>query len=179
MSFFSIIQKKGSKPIPPAPDSIRKEITYSAPSRNRTSNAIHSQPKSIQPRSITGSQKVTKVRTSGFWSKNSPRRKPPTQNRLVSDSDTQESDTGSAVPAKRAKVTHDSRTSKKRELRCKIAFSEDDDGVFPMVHAANIASLDKPPRYRLAFPQNADYHAITLQYPSASQQEKYGNVFVL
>ncbi|KAL8722944.1 MAG: hypothetical protein Q9225_000636 [Loekoesia sp. 1 TL-2023] len=173
MSFFSLIQKKGSKPIPPAPDSIRKETIHSAPSRKRTSNAIHSQPKPTPPRSIDGSRKVIKVRTNGFLSKNPLRRKPSTQNRLVSDSDSQESDTGSAVPAKRAKVTVNSRTSRKRELRCKIAFSEDDDGVFPMVHAADIASLDKPPKYRLAFPQNADCHAITLQYPSASQQEKY------
>lgn len=91
----------------------------------------------------------------------------------MSDSDSQESDSGFEVPAKRTKLTPDTRISQRRELRCKIAFSEDDDGVFPMVHAADIASLNKLPKYRLSFPENPEYHTITLQYPSASQQEKF------
>ncbi|KAL8944725.1 MAG: hypothetical protein Q9216_000294 [Gyalolechia sp. 2 TL-2023] len=173
MSFFNLIQKKGSKPIPPAPESIRKEIVYGASTIKRTSSPNFAQPKPRPLRPIGGPRKVTKVRTSVSLSKTSQRRKPSTQTRLVSDSDSQSSDDGVEVPAKRVKLTHGNRTSRKRELRCKIAFSEDGNGVFPMVHAADFASLDKLPKYRLAFPEDSEFHAVALQYPSASQQEKF------
>ncbi|KAI4192521.1 MAG: hypothetical protein LQ346_004263 [Caloplaca aetnensis] len=42
-----------------------------------------------------------------------------------------------------------------------------------MVHAGDIASLEKLPRYTHAFPQDAGRFKIKLQYPSASQQEIY------
>lgn len=174
MSFFNLIQKKGSKPIPPAPDSIRKEIVSAT---KRTSSPNFPQPKPTPTRSLAGSRKASKDRKSVSLSRNSQRRKPSAQTRLVSDSDSQESDNGSEVPAKRTKLTPDTRNTQRRQLRCKIAFSEEDDGVFPMVHAADIASLDKLPKYRLSFPENADCHTTSLQYPSASQQEKYSSSF--
>ena len=178
MSFFNLIQKKGSKPIPPAPESISKEKIYGAPTAKRTLNADVSRPKRTLPSTIAGGRKANKVRTNGSLSRNSHKSKQSTPTRLVSDSDSQESDAGSEVQAKRARLTPDNRTVQRRAVRCQIAFSEDDDGIFPTVHAADIASLEKPPKYRLAFPQNDDIYSITLQYPSASQQERYGNDLV-
>ncbi|KAL8825419.1 MAG: hypothetical protein Q9170_007799 [Blastenia crenularia] len=170
MSFFNTIQKKGSKPIPPTPDSIRRDIVQGAQPVKRTLNARHLQFKPKPPRPTARSQKI---RTKGHSRKNPQRRKPSTHIRLVSDSESQESDTGSEVQTKRTKTTHQSQSSRRRELRCKIAFSEEDDGIFTMIHAVDIASLDKPPKYRPAFLQDAERYAVALQYPSASQQEKY------
>ena len=42
-----------------------------------------------------------------------------------------------------------------------------------MVHAANIASLSKLAKYKAAFPGHVEVVEVQLQYPSASQREKY------
>ncbi|KAL9599749.1 MAG: hypothetical protein Q9219_003632 [cf. Caloplaca sp. 3 TL-2023] len=173
MSFFSLIQKKGSKPIPPAPDSIRKEIVHNTATVRQSVNTRPPNFKSSTPPSRPGSRLSTKTTTNGSRSKNPQKRKPSAQARLLSDSDSQDSDTGSEVPQKRAKPTPEPRSFGGRQFRSNVAFSEDDSGIFPMVHAVDIACLNKPPKYKLAFSQNAECCDVSLQYPSASQQERF------
>lgn len=61
----------------------------------------------------------------------------------------------------------------KRQIRSSKAFLEDNSGAFSMVHAADVASLSKPAKYKAAFPNDPQVIQIHLQYPSASQCERY------
>ncbi|KAL8760219.1 MAG: hypothetical protein Q9199_000242 [Rusavskia elegans] len=176
MSFFSLIQKKGSKPIPPAPNSIRKELVHSSANAKKTSFLKIARPNPAIPGSRRTRQKATKDRDRPTTSDHVRKRKKSQQIRLVSDSDSGESDTPAEAPKKRTKVINGAPKSMKRQLRSVTAFSEDDHGIFPMVHASDIAALDKHTKYRLAFPQQGDQQAVQLQYPSASQQETFNLV---
>ena len=61
----------------------------------------------------------------------------------------------------------------KRCIRSQQAFSSDSDSSFEIVHAANIASFAKPKDYLPAFPNYPESREVLLQYPSASQKERY------
>jgi H3 lysine-79-specific histone-lysine N-methyltransferase len=64
----------------------------------------------------------------------------------------------------------------KRKLRSKRAFSHDDHGDFPMIHAADVASPVRKPK----LPDlQADKVTVELKYPSASQRERYGEAHAL
>ncbi|KAL8739156.1 MAG: hypothetical protein Q9181_000185 [Wetmoreana brouardii] len=173
MSYFNLIQKKGSKPIPPAPNSIRKETVYSVPTVKSSSTPSTFRPKPALPKAKAGAPKAGRLRTNGSLQKSARRRKQSPQTRLLSDSDSGESDTATETPRKRVKVVNETWPSVKRQLLCSVAFSDDDCGKFAMVHAADIASLDKTSKYRHAFPQELGNHVVKLQYPSASQQETF------
>lgn len=58
----------------------------------------------------------------------------------------------------------------KRKLRSKRAFSQDDHGSFPMIHAADVAS---PVRKSKLPDLQTDKVTVDLKYPSASQRERY------
>lgn len=174
MNYFKLIHKKGSNPIPPAPDSIRREVVQSASVVRRTPHSNTLRPKPALPSIQDKGRKAERAQTNGSRSEHARRRKQSSQPRLVSDSDSQGSNSGSELPTKRKKVAHKDRRPKRHGLRSETAFFEGDIGIFPMVHAGDIASLDKLPRYTSAFSQNAERFAIKLQYPSASQQEMYG-----
>ncbi|KAL8785504.1 MAG: hypothetical protein Q9213_003330 [Squamulea squamosa] len=175
MSFFSLIQKKGSKPIPPAPNSIRKEVVHSSTNR-KTAFLNNSHPSPVLPASRRKGQIANKDRAKTTVEQHLRKRKQPQQSRLVSDSESEESNISTEVPKKRLRLNNGARTSMKRQLRSVTAFSEGEDGIFPMVHASDIAALDKPTKYRHAFPQHFGSEAIQLQYPSASQQETFNLV---
>ena len=103
-----------------------------------------------------------------------PRKRPAsTPQRLESDSDGDVSDQDLGNARKRARRISDVEPDLKRRIRSRKAFSEDDGGIFPMVHAADFASLNKPTKYRAAFPDDPQAIRIHLQYPSASQCERY------
>lgn len=174
MSYFKLIHKKGSDPIPPAPDSIRREVVQSASVVRRTPHSNSFRPKSALPSVQDRGRKAKTVQANGSRYEHARRRKYSSQLRLVSDSDSQESTSGSELPIKRNKVVREDRRPKRHGLRSESAFSEGDTNIFPMVHAGDIASLEKLPRYTHAFPQDAGRFKIKLQYPSASQQEMYG-----
>ncbi|KAL8683767.1 MAG: hypothetical protein Q9186_000253 [Xanthomendoza sp. 1 TL-2023] len=171
MSFFSQPQIKGSKPIPPAPTSIRKEVVRSISSAKKTPFLANSRPNPVVPRAKRRGQKVIESRTRDTVQKNSRKRTKSEHTPLLSDSDSPKSDTATEAPRKRAKVVNDEQTLEKRQLRSNAAFSEDDVRSFPMIHAVEVATIDKPTEYRLAFPQEVEQHTVRLQYPSASQQE--------
>lgn len=61
----------------------------------------------------------------------------------------------------------------KRHIRSRKAFSDEDGGKFSMIHASEIATLSKPTEYKPAFPKDPEATEVHLQYPSASQREKY------
>ena len=103
-----------------------------------------------------------------------PRKRPAsTLQRLESDSDDDVSDQDLGNARKRARRISDLEPDMRRQIRSRKAFSEDDDGVFPMVHAADVASLSKPTKYKIAFPSHSQIIRTQLQYPSASQSERY------
>ncbi|CAL8574544.1 Nucleosomal histone H3-Lys79 methylase [Xanthoria parietina] len=176
MSFFNLIQKKGSKPIPPAPNSIRKEIVHSSSNAKKTSFLNFHRPNSAPPVSKGLGQRVTKDRNRPTATDHVRKRKKSQHTRLLSDSDSAESETPAETPRKRSKLVNGARKPMKRKLRSVAAFSEDDHGLFPMVHASDIAALDKPTKYRCAFPQQETQQGVQLQYPSASQQETFNLV---
>ena len=89
------------------------------------------------------------------------------------DEDGDVSDEDLSMSAKRVKKHGGVEKDTNRQIRSKKAFSEEDGGVFPMIHASTIASLDGATKYKRAFPGYPDILDISLQYPSASQQEKY------
>ncbi|KAL8768925.1 MAG: hypothetical protein Q9209_004980 [Squamulea sp. 1 TL-2023] len=155
MSFFSLIQRKGSKPIPPAPNSIRKEVVHSSTTK-KTLVLNNPHPRPVLPASRRKGQVVIKDRTKTTVEQQLRKRKQPQQSRLVSDSDSEESDFSTEVPKKRPKLNNGARTSTRRQLRSVTAFSEGEDGIFPMVHASDIAALDKPINFNLVEPLQSD-----------------------
>jgi H3 lysine-79-specific histone-lysine N-methyltransferase len=98
------------------------------------------------------------------------RQKSPTQQRLDTDSEddgaTEELE-GTSYKRQKTSRTIDS----KRHLRSRRAFSEADGGVFEMIHAADISSVSKKPK--LAITLSAENVTVELQYPSASQRERF------
>lgn len=174
MSFFKLLQKKGSNPIPPAPDSVRRETVHGAPPLRRIPQPNTSRPKSNLPSLQAGVRKVGRAQTDGTRRGHTIRRKHSSQPRLQSDSGSQGSDVELETRVKRKKLAHEDHRPQRNDLRSGTAFAEDDSGELPMVHAAHIASVDKAPKYRPAFPQAVDCSTVMLQYPSASPRETYG-----
>lgn len=170
MSLFNFIQKRGSKPIPPAPGSIRREIIQNPSARARASHSITPNSKSPSPSIQDRVRKVGEAQTNGVR-----KRKRPSQTRLISDSDGSNSDASSDLRVTRQRVDHEDKRPRSRNLRRQIDALQDGNHSFPMVHAAHIASVDRRSRYRLAFPQNTGGPSLELQYPSAPDGEMYGN----
>ena len=86
--------------------------------------------------------------------------------------DESDAEVSPTIPKKKRKQEEDYEPDLKRQIRSRKAFSEDDSGVFPMVHAASIPSLDKNTKYIPLLAGTSESTEISLQYPSASQQEK-------
>ena len=74
---------------------------------------------------------------------------------------------------KRARRNSKVESDPKRFICSRQAFSEQDGGKFEMVHAADIIRLSKPKDYKPAFPSHLESTEVFLQYPSASQRERY------
>lgn len=91
----------------------------------------------------------------------------------MSDSDDDVSDQDLGAAKKRARRASNVEPDPNRHIRSRRAFSDAEAGKFPMVHASAIASLSKPTKYKPAFPNDPQAIEICLQYPSASQREKY------
>lgn len=171
MNFFSLIQKKGTKPIPPAPSSVRKEVVYGLPTPKTITKSKLIRPYSAPPALRKNVSKADRPRETTPLHKNGRRRKQTGQARLLSDSES--SDAATDLPRKRLKVVGRKRSSEKRQLRCISAFTQADSVASPLVHAADIASLEKGSKYKLAFPQDPQHHLVKLRYPSASQHEMF------
>jgi H3 lysine-79-specific histone-lysine N-methyltransferase len=59
----------------------------------------------------------------------------------------------------------------KRRLRSRRAFSEADGRIFEMIHAADISSATKKSKLAVTVP--VEHVTVELQYPSASQRERF------
>ncbi|TAQ85099.1 hypothetical protein B7494_g6578 [Chlorociboria aeruginascens] len=99
------------------------------------------------------------------------RQKSPAQRPMQSDSS--DDDEGPDIPEKRQKAGRS--VDLKRKLRSKEAFSEEDGGVFEMIHAADIAMDEK--KSKIAIGTLVNRVTVNLQYPSASQRERYNLAF--
>ena len=100
------------------------------------------------------------------------RQKSPAQQRIQSDSDDDDSVGTPASfdePSKRHKPSTD--VDLKRELCYKHEVSEDDGGVFPMIHAADIASTTRKSKKVTTIEEKNV--TVELQYPGGSRRERY------
>ena len=174
MGFFDSIQKPGFTAAKGKNVHIKQEIVKTA--LNPAGTFIPFPPYSSK-RSLSGKQiKKLNTQTAKPSSKSraqSYRKRPAsTSQRLESDSDDDVSGQDPGDARKRARRICSVKPDFKREIRSRKAFSEDDSGVFPMVHAADVASLSKPTKYKAAFPNYPEIIQINLQYPSACQSER-------
>ena len=100
-------------------------------------------------------------------------RKRPVDEAQVWEDDGDVSDEDLSASTKRVRKDGSIEKDLNRQIRSVKAFSEDDGGKFYMMHGSSIASLDTPNKYKRAFPDYPDILETSLQYPSASQREKY------
>ncbi|KAL6721574.1 Nucleosomal histone H3-Lys79 methylase [Lecanora helva] len=175
VGFFQSIQKHGFTAAKGTNSRIHQEITRTPSPQTPINPYKHNQALSAKkvPEKPNGSRKPSPL----------PKEQPPRkrrvatpQQRLESDSD----DDGDAQDLegdrKRARRHSDAEPDVKRKIRSRKAFSNEDGGRFDMVHAADIASLDKSAEFKPAFPSDPLATKICLQYPSASQPERYALV---
>ena len=174
MGFFDHIQKKGSTAIKAQPAQVRKERVLTPGRTRKTQNStlpLLPRAKPKVPNAKRG--KNSAHQTSKPRAQSSRKRASSAQARLESDSDESSTDGALQDSRKRVRQSTDVEVDTKRQVRCLKAFSNEDGGLFPMVRAADIASLSKPIKYRAAFPEFPQAKEIFLQYPSASQRERF------
>ena len=175
MGFFDSIQKPGFTAAKGKNVHIKQEIVKTAMNPQKTfvpfpqqSNRRSLPEKNAQKLNHQSAKPSPKSRAQN------PRKRPAsTPQPLQSDSDDDVSEQDLGDGRKRARRTSDVQPDLKRQIRSSKAFLEDDGGVSPMVHAADIASLSKPTKYKAAFPNDTQLIQVHLQYPSASQSERY------
>ena len=175
MGFFDSIQKPGFTAAKAKNVHIKQEVvkTVLNPQKTFVPFPQHPNKRSLPDKKAKSPNCQTAKPSSKARAQNHRRRPASTPQRLESDSEDDASDQDLGDARKRARRTSDVEPDSKRQIRSRKAFSEDDGGVFPMVHAANVASLSKPTKYRAAFPNDPGVIRIRLQYPSASQCEGY------
>ena len=174
MGPFDYIQKKGSEALKPQPAQIRKEIT------SRLSHSPKALPLTPQPSNRRTIPSVSnKARQSDLTALGPskplgerPRKRPfSLHSRLESDSDDDSIETSEA-PSKRSRVSTSVEPDYDRQVRCKKSPLEVDKETHNMVHAAAIATLARPTKYKAAFPNDAHAIEIFLQYPSEAVKER-------
>lgn len=175
MGFFDSIQKPGFTAAKGKNIHIKQEIVKTAlnPQRTFVPFPQRSNKRSLPDKKATKPDGQTAKPSSKSRAQNLRKRPASTPQRLESDSDGDVSDQDLGDARKRARRMGDVEPDLKRQIRSRKAFSDEDGGVFPMVHAVNVASLIKPTKYKAAFPNDPRAVEIHLQYPSASQKEKY------
>lgn len=174
MGFFDSIQKPGFKAAKGRNSYIEQQvIRVTAPPRPSIPLSQRLNNRQL-PKKSTSAQN-DENRDSTPRSRGSHRRKRPAvaiPHPLESDSDDDISDHALEGAKKRMRRASDVEPDLNRQVRSKTAFSEENGGNFPMVHAADIASLSKPTKFTIAFPNDSQATEIYLQYPSNSQREK-------
>ncbi|KAK1146101.1 Nucleosomal histone H3-Lys79 methylase [Aspergillus melleus] len=185
MGFFDHLQKGGAFSLQPKKPQIRKVVqTRPAPPSRSTSLTPASSSR------ISPSEKSRKARTSESRSVSrdpdlaskrrvgtprQSRKRPTPEQRLSSDED--ESDTDASFEVrKRARTGDSAEPDFERRVRSLKAFSEDHVKSLPMVHAADITSIQKAGNFKPAFGEKVQSTEISLQYPSASPKERYNLV---
>lgn len=76
--------------------------------------------------------------------------------------------------SKRAKRSASAETDLKRHIRSSEAFSEDGNGSFRVIHAADVSSVEtKSEAFTPAFKVEGEPATVSLQYPGVSRKERY------
>lgn len=187
MGFFDHLQKGGAFSLQPQKNQIRKVVqtrpapAKSAPNtpdsrssrvqssseRSRTTHAVKARSVSSDPAARPSKRLNTPTRV---------RKRPTPEQRLSSDDDASDSDASFEV-RKRARTSASAEPDPERRVRSVKAFSEEGTRPFKMVHASDITSVQKAGKFKPAFGAEKAGE-ILLQYPSASQKEKYGHCVI-
>ncbi|KAI9831335.1 MAG: hypothetical protein M1819_005109 [Sarea resinae] len=193
MGFFDQFHKKGSPAIKPQEVKIRTEIVRAKanPLAPRSSPQLKANARPTVSRQSSG---VTK--SDGTSSDRRPtraaapaserkskslkprttirKRSSPALQHLSSSSDEVSDDEALlALSRKRVKASESVEPDLNRKVRSSAAFSEDKNAKLSFVHAADIASLEKPNKFAPAFDDSCQSHDIQIRYPSAGPVERY------
>ncbi|OGM41516.1 putative histone H3 methyltransferase [Aspergillus bombycis] len=186
MGFFDHLQKGGGFSLQPKKPQIRKVVQTrpTPPSRassltpGTSSRASPSdKPKRTQgpgSRSVSRDPDLTSSKRRLNTPSQNRKRQTPEQ-RLSSDDDSSDTDTSFEV-RKRARTGDSAEPDFERRLRSLKAFSEGGVKSLPIVHAADITSVQKAGCFKPAFGGTGRPTEIFLQYPSASPKERYNLV---
>ncbi|KAJ5356202.1 Histone methylation DOT1 [Penicillium concentricum] len=148
------------------PSETRSPRVQSSTERNRKAQALKS-------RSVSSDLDARSAKRLGTPSR--IRKRPTPEQRLSSDDDASDSEASFEVH-KRARTSASAEPDPNRRLRSVKAFSEEGSRPFKMIHAADITSGKKAGKFKPAFGAEGKPKEILLQYPSASQQERYDSV---
>lgn len=175
MGFFDSIQKPGFTAAKGKNVHIKQEIVKTTlnPQKTFVPFPQHSNKRSLPQKKAAKLNSQTAKPSPKSRAQNPRKRPASTPQPLESDSDDDVSDQDLGDGRKRARKMSEVEPDPKRQIRSRKAFSEENGGVFPMIHAADVASLSKPTKYKAAFPNHPQAIEIQLQYPSASQRERY------
>jgi hypothetical protein len=168
MGPFDHIQKKGSIAIRPQPAQIRKEIISTVSSVRKTTD-IASRKVFNGGKAPTSQPASSRLKARG---RETRKRSLQPQERLTSDSEDEDHSKVDSAPKKRQKTDVDVEPDISREMCNKKSFLGNGDGIPGMVHAAEIATVGKCTKYKLAFPEALKSNQVEVQYPSAGTLEK-------
>ena len=169
MGFFDTIQKPGFKAAKGKNSHIEQQVVkVTAPPRPSIPLSQRLNNRQL-PKKPNSAQKAEPTKSGSHQRK---RQAVATPQPLESDSDDDVCNQTLEGAKKRLRRASDIEPDPNRRIRSETAFSEEDDGDFSMVHAADIASLSKPTQFTIAFPEDPQATKIYLQYPSKSQREK-------
>ncbi|KAL9101155.1 MAG: hypothetical protein Q9163_003557 [Psora crenata] len=186
MGFFDRLQKPGHTALKQEKHTTRTERRKDAtgPKKPAFIHPIHAKPHKAPVRSSAPKKSAvdnnSRDRNSPKMNspakergRNSRKRASSTPQRQEWGSDDDLSDNDLYDPRKRARRNSTLEVDPNRCIGSRKAFSDEDGGKFDMVHAADIATLSNPKNYKPAFPNDPECAEVFLQYPSASQKEKY------
>lgn len=173
MGPFDYIQKKGSAALKPQQAQTRKEFVSTPLDLQKASNF---KPQRMKSRIVSGNtpKRLNPASLHPSESRNQRPRKRlrSAQPRLESDSDEKDSDEASEALSKRSRATASAEVDTNRQIRCSKPLSENGEEISHMVHAAEIATLNWPTKYKAAFPDDPQVTDIFLQYPSETIMER-------
>ena len=186
MGFFDHLQKGGAGAfsLQPKKAQIRKVVQTrpAAPTRSVTQPSETRSPRvpssternrkaqTLKSRSVSSDLEARSAKRLSTPSR--IRKRPTPEQRLSSDDDASDSEASSEVH-KRARTSASAEPDPERRLRSVKAFSEEGSRPFKMIHAADISSGPKAGKFKPAFGAEGKPKEILLQYPSASQRERY------
>lgn len=173
MGFFDSIQKPGFKAAKGKNSQIHQEITRTpTPPRTPIPLSQRLNNRTLQVKRVQKQSSNSKSPSPKPQEKTRRKRAVSTPQRLESDSDDDGADQDFGGARKRARRNSSAEPDIHRQIRSRKAF-EAEDVKLPIVHAVDIASVSEPTKYIAAFPNDALAFEVFLQYPSASQPEKY------
>ncbi|KAJ5160012.1 uncharacterized protein N7482_007016 [Penicillium canariense] len=187
MGFFDHLQKGGAFSLQAKKTQVRKVVQTRpvAPARSPTQTPDSRSPrvqsssarsrKTLEARSVSSDADADARPSKRLTTPSRPRKRPTPEIRLSSDDDVSDSDTSFEM-RKRLRTSASAEPDPERRIRSVKAFSEEGGRPFKMVHAADITSGQKAGKFKPAFGAGGKPTEILLQYPSASQKERFDSV---